>query len=93
MRAKLVGYLRWIEANLAADPRQPLARFERDERSALRPLADVRPHHVRVVQRRVANDAYGDVDTVRYSVPYRLVHDRVEVWIDADAVRVLHGGV
>jgi transposase len=71
----------------------PLARFERDERSALRPLADVRPHHVRVVQRRVANDAFVDVDTVRYSVPFRLVRDRVEVWVDAETVRVLHGGV
>lgn len=72
---------------------QPLARYERDERTALRPLADVRPHHVRVVQRRVANDAFVDVDTVRYSVPFRLVRDRVEVWVDAEAVRVLHGGV
>lgn len=72
---------------------QPLARYERDERTALRPLADVRPHHVRVVQRRVANDAFVDVDTVRYSVPYRLVCDRVEVWVDAEGVRVLHGGV
>lgn len=72
---------------------QPLARYERDERTALRPLADVRPHHVRVVQRRVANDAFVDVDTVRYSVPFRLVRDRVEVWVDAEAVRVLHGSV
>ena len=72
---------------------QPLVRFERDERAALRPLADVRPHHVRVVRRRVANDAFVDVDTVRYSVPFRLVRDHVEVWVDAEHVRVLHGGV
>lgn len=51
---------------------RPSARFERDERSALRPLADVKPHHVRVVQRRVANDAFIDLDTVRYSVSYPL---------------------
>ena len=70
-----------------ADPRvhgtthaEPRARFEREERTALRALADVKPHHLRVVERRVANDALVDVDTVRYSVPFRLVRDHVEVW-------------
>jgi transposase len=69
---------------------RPIERFERDERSALRPLADVKPHHVRVVQRRVANDAFVDLDTVRYSVPYTLVRERVEVWATAIDVRVFH---
>jgi hypothetical protein len=72
---------------------QPLARFERDERSALQPLAEVKPHHVRVERRRVANDAFVDVDTVRYSVPYQLVRERVEVWVTAVEVRVRHDGV
>lgn len=71
---------------------RPLARFERDERSALRPLPDVTPHHVRVVQRRVANDAFVDLDTVRYSVPYALVRERVEVWATALEVRVFSRG-
>jgi transposase len=70
---------------------RPLARFERDERVMLRPLADVKPHHVRTVQRRVANDAFIDVDTVRYSVPHPLVRDRVEVRVTAVDVRVFHG--
>ena len=69
----------------------PRARFERDERVALRPLADVKPHHVRVVQRRVANDAFVDIDTVRYSVPHRLVRERVEVRVTAVDVRVFYG--
>jgi len=72
---------------------QPLARFERDERSALQPVAAVTPHHVRVVQRRVANDSFVDVDTVRYSVPHRLVRERVDVRITAIDVRVFHDGV
>jgi hypothetical protein len=70
-----------------------MVRFERDERTAMRPLADVKPHHVRVLQRRVANDAFIDIDTVRYSVPHGLVRDRVEVWVTAIDVRVLYGGV
>jgi hypothetical protein len=72
---------------------QPLVRFERDEHTALRPLADVKPHHVRVVMRRVANDAFVDIDTVRYSVPYGLVRERVEVWVTAVDVRVRYDGV
>lgn len=72
---------------------RPRERFERDERGALRPLADVTPHHVRVVRRRVANDAFVDFDTVRYSVPYGLVREHVDVWVSADAVRVRYDGV
>jgi transposase len=72
---------------------QPRVRYERDERDALRPLpGQVSPVHARVVRRRVANDAFVDVDTVRYSVPYQYVRDTVEVRIDANEVRVLRGG-
>jgi len=39
----------------------------------------------------VAHDAFVDVDTVRYSVPYRLVRDQVEVVIDEQIVRIFHG--
>jgi hypothetical protein len=72
---------------------RPRERFERDERSALRPLADVTPHHVRSVRRRVANDAFVDVDTVRYSVPYGLVREHVDVWVSAADVRVFYDGI
>ncbi len=62
----------------------PLERFERDERQALRSLP-VRPlpTHGRRLQRRVANDSFVDIDTVRYSVPHRLVRDHVEVLVTA----------
>jgi transposase len=72
---------------------KPRERFDRDEHVAMRPLAEVPPHHVRSVRRRVANDAFVDIDTVRYSVPYLLVRDHVEVWVTAADVRVFHGGV
>ncbi|ACG72558.1 Integrase catalytic region [Anaeromyxobacter sp. K] len=70
----------------------PAKRFDRDEREALRSLpARPLPTHGRRLQRRVANDSLIDIDTVRYSVPHRLVRDRVEALVTADEVRVFHG--
>lgn len=70
----------------------PMARFEREERHALRPLpARPLPTHGRRLQRRVANDAFVDIDTVRYSVPHRLVRDHVEALVTDFEVRVFHG--
>jgi transposase len=71
---------------------RPLERFERDERHALRPLP-ARPVPVREqrLRRRVAHDALVDVDTVRYSVPHRLVRDNVEVALGEREVRIYHG--
>jgi transposase len=87
------------EWQLGADQRvhgttheRPTERFERDERQALRPLpARPLPTHGRRLQRRVANDALIDIDTVRYSVPHRLVRDHVEAIVTATEVRVYHG--
>lgn len=70
----------------------PLARFERAERAALRPLpVYVGPRREQRLRRRVAHDALVDIDTVRYSVPHRLVRDHVEVALDRDTVRIFHG--
>jgi hypothetical protein len=70
----------------------PLARFERDERAALRPLpVRALPRREQRLRRRVANDALVDIDTIRYSVPHRLVRDYVEVAVDAQGVRIFHG--
>lgn len=70
----------------------PIERFERDERQRLRPLpARPIPVRGRRLERRVAHDSLIDVDTVRYSVPHRLVRDRVEVWIGEEEVRIFHG--
>jgi hypothetical protein len=70
----------------------PSVRFERDERQALRPLPSrPLPSRQRRIIRRVATDCFVDVDTVRYSVPHRLVRDRVEVAVDEREVRIHHG--
>jgi hypothetical protein len=67
----------------------PLARFERDERAALRTLPmRALPRREQRLRRRVAHDALVDIDTVRYSVPHRLVRDHVDVVLDEQTVRI-----
>jgi transposase len=68
---------------------RPADRFERDERRALRPLPS-RPLAVRTrrLKRRVSSDCFVDVDTVRYSVPYRHVRETVEVVVGGDHVEI-----
>ena len=71
---------------------RPSDRFARDEQAALRPLpARPLPRREQRVRRRVASDAFVDVETVRYSVPYQLVRDHVDVAIDEQTVRIFHG--
>jgi transposase len=71
---------------------RPCDRFTREEQAALRPLpARVLPRREQRVRRRVASDAFVDVDTVRYSVPYQRVRDHVEVAVDEHTVRIFHG--
>jgi transposase len=70
----------------------PYVRFDRDERQALRPLpARALPRREQRLRRRVANDAFVDVDTVRYSVPHRLVRDHVDIVVAEPIVRIFHG--
>ena len=70
----------------------PRDRFLREEQAALRPLpARPLPRREQRLRRRVAHDAFVDVETVRYSVPYRLVREHVEVAIADDIVRIYHG--
>ena len=69
----------------------PLVRFDRDERVTLRPLpARARPRRKQRL-RRVALDASIDVDTVRYSVPHRLIRDHMDVVITGRILQVSHG--
>lgn len=71
---------------------RPCDRFVREEQAALRPLpARPLPRREQRLRRRVASDAFVDVETVRYSVPYQLVRDHVDVAIDEHTVRNLHG--
>jgi hypothetical protein len=70
----------------------PLLRFDRDERATLRPLpVRALPRRTQRLRRRVALDAFVDVDTIRYSVPHRLVRDHVEVLVEDRHVRIFHG--
>jgi transposase len=70
----------------------PMVRFDREERAALRPLpVRALPRREQRLRRRVAHDAFVDVDTVRYSVPHSLVRDHVDVVVDEQTVRIFHG--
>lgn len=71
----------------------PLQRFERHECTALRPLQARAPFlQLRELTRRVHSDACVEVDTNRYSVPWRLIGEYVTVVVSDGAVRVLHAG-
>ena len=70
----------------------PIMRFERDERATLRALPRrALPRRAQRLRRRVALDAFVDVDTIRYSVPHRLVRDHVDVVVEEHLVRIFHG--
>ena len=67
----------------------PRARFERDEAAALRALPErAMPTRERRLVRRVSNDCFVDVDTVRYSVPHRLVRERLYVHVGDERVSI-----
>ncbi len=69
----------------------PIDRFERDERSALTPLASKAPFlQVRELSRRVHTDACIELDTNRYSVPWKLIGETVTVVVAERQVRVLY---
>jgi hypothetical protein len=68
---------------------QPIIRFERDERQALRPLPSRQPPvRTRRLTRRVSAGCFVDIDTIRYSVPHRHVRERVEVVVKDDHVEI-----
>lgn len=71
----------------------PIARFERDERKALRPLPSKAPFlQVRELVRRVHTDACIELDTNRYSVPWKLIGEQVTVVVADREVQVLYAG-
>jgi transposase len=97
--AELQRHLVWWTSHVAdrrihgTTREQPIVRFERDERAALRPLpARPLPVRTRRLTRRVSADCYVDVDTVRYSVPPRFVRTTVEVVIGEQRVEVWYQG-
>ena len=69
----------------------PIVRFERSEAAALKPLAAKAPFlQVRELTRRVHTDACIELDTNRYSVPWKLIGETVTVVVSERQVRVLY---
>jgi transposase len=72
----------------------PCARFEREERAALRPLpSQTLPVRERRIDRRVASDCYVDVDTIRYSVPHAFVRRTLAVLVGDHDVVIFDGNI
>ena len=70
----------------------PILRFQR-EATALKPLPAKAPFlQVRELTRRVHTDACIELDTNRYSVPWRLIGEAVTVVVAERQVRVLYAG-
>jgi transposase len=71
----------------------PQLRFERAEAAALRPLEGRPPfRQIRELVRVVQSDGCIELDTNRYSVPWRLIGAGVTVQVAAGTVTVRHGG-
>ncbi len=72
----------------------PALRFTRDEAKALKPLPGRGPFLVaRELSRRVGPDCAVELDTNAYSVPWRLIGERVRVLVTTETVRITHAGV
>ena len=70
----------------------PIARFERDEAHRLKPLGSRPPFGaLRELSRIVGNDCAVEIDPNSYSVPWRLIGERVAVTLAAGEVRIRHG--
>ena len=70
----------------------PRDRFNRDEAHALKPLTGTPPFTTaRDLLRRVGADCAVEVDGNAYSVPWRLIGERVRVTVGGETIRILHG--
>jgi transposase len=71
---------------------RPIERFRAAEAAALKPLAGKAPFvQARELSRRVHSDACVEVDTNRYSVPWKWIGHQVRVLVDGQQVRIHHG--
>ena len=72
----------------------PGLRFARDEAARLKPLPQCGPFlAARELSRRVGADCAVELDTNAYSVPWRLIGERVRVLVTTETVRITHAGV
>jgi hypothetical protein len=93
LETHLVEWMQYADNRIHGTTHEtPRARFDRDEARALRPLPErAVPIRERHLERRVANDSLVDIDMIRYSVPHRLVRERVMVHVGEKDVRVFRG--
>ncbi len=71
----------------------PMVRFERDEIQRLAPINGKAPFmQSRELVRRVHSDACVEIDTNRYSVPWRLIGEAVTAVVDEAHVCIEHAG-
>jgi len=71
----------------------PALRFTRDEAAALKPITGIVPFlTARDLVRKVTADCAVEVDGNAYSVPWRLIGERVRVRVADGAIRVSHAG-
>jgi transposase len=71
----------------------PALRFARDEAGKLKPPPHCGPFlAMRELSRRVGPDCAVELDTNAYSVPWRLIGERVRVLVSAETVRITHAG-
>jgi transposase len=72
----------------------PIERFQRDEAAALRPLNGRPPfRQIRELVRVVHSDGCVELDTNRYSVPWRLIGASVTLCVSVGEVVASHAGV
>lgn len=85
---------RVAEVNARQFRGQPTSRldlFEELERPALQPLPPTRYEFTEIKKASVHIDYHVEADRHFYSVPHRLVRQKVEVWIAAETVAVYQG--
>jgi hypothetical protein len=71
----------------------PLARFQREEATALKPLNGRPPfRQVRELVRRVQADCTIQIDANSYSAPWRLIGESVRVIVAEGRARIQHAG-
>jgi transposase len=97
--AQLEAHLAWWMREIAdvrihgTTGEAPIVRFLRDEAQALRSLEGRPPfRQVRELVRKVQGDCAVEVDTNAYSVPWRLIGERVQVTVSAGRILIRHAG-
>jgi len=95
LRGHLVQWMREVAdvRNHGTTGESPIERFDRAERAVLIPLNGRAPFlQVRELVRCVHSDACIELDTNRYSVPWRLIGESVTVVVADGRVRILYAG-